>query len=139
RIGQDLHDGTGQELTGLAMMAVRLAGELGGKQLPESKTAAKIVDGLEEALSHVRALAKGLVPVEVDAEGLMIALSELASRTSDLHGVNCTFECDEPVCILDNQTAMHLWRLSQEAVNNDVKHGRRRNIRISLGHDGPIV
>lgn len=139
RIGQDLHDGTGQELTGLAMMAERLAGELAAKHLPESNSAAKIVDGLEEALSHVRALAKGLVPVEVDAEGLMIALAELASRTTDLHGVNCTFACDEPVCILDNQTAMHLWRLSQEAVNNAVKHGRGRNIRIELGDDGQIL
>ena len=130
RIGQDLHDGTGQELTGLAMMSERLAGELAAKQLPESKLAANIVDGLEEALSHVRALSKGLVPVEVDAEGLMIALSELASRTSDIHGVDCRFECDEPVCILDNQTAMHLYRLSQEAVTNAVKHSRGRNITI---------
>jgi two-component system sensor kinase FixL len=135
RIGQDLHDGTGQELTGLAMMAERLAGELATKKLPESKTAATIVDGLEEALSHVRALSKGLVPVEVDSVGLMIALSELASRTSDLHGVNCTFECDEPVCVLDNQTAMHLYRLSQEAVTNAIKHGRGRNILISLTDD----
>src|SRR5437763_7308509 len=139
RIGQDLHDGTGQELTGLAMMAERLAGELAAKDLPESKMAANIVDGLEEALSHVRALSKGLVPVEVDSEGLMIALAELASRTSDLHGVNCTFECDEPVCILDNQTAMHLYRLSQEAVNNAVKHGRGRNILISLSDNGELV
>jgi len=139
RIGQDLHDGTGQELTGLAMMAERLAGELAAKSLPESKMAANIVDGLEEALSHVRALSKGLVPVEVDAEGLMIALVELASRTSDLHGVNCNFECDEPVCILDNQTAMHLYRLSQEAVNNAVKHGRGRNILIALADDGEFL
>lgn len=135
RIGQDLHDGTGQELTGLAMMAERLAGVLAAKQLPESKGAAAIVDGLEESLSHVRALSKGLVPVEVDSEGLMIALSELASRTSDLHDVNCSFECDEPVCVLDNQTAMHLYRLSQEAVNNAVKHARGQNILISLSDD----
>ena len=65
----------------------------------------------------------------------MIALSELASRTSDLHDLNCSFECDEPVCVLDNQTAMHLYRLSQEAVNNAVKHGRGRNILISLADD----
>jgi signal transduction histidine kinase len=139
RIGQDLHDGTGQELTGLAMMTERLAGELAAKKLPESKTAATIVDGLEEALSHVRALSKGLVPVEVDVEGLMIALSELASRTSDLHDVTCTFECDEPVCVLDNQTAMHLYRLSQEAVTNAVKHGHGHNIRILLTDDTELL
>src|SRR4029077_1159699 len=70
RIGQDLHDATGQELTGLAMMAERLTGELAGQSLPQAGAAAKIVDGLEQALEHVRALSKGLVPVEVDAEGL---------------------------------------------------------------------
>lgn len=132
RIGQDLHDGTGQELTGLAMMAERLSEVLAARSLPESQLATAIVDGLEEALSHVRALSKGLVPVEIDAEGLMIALSELASRTSSIHSVDCRFECDEPVCILDNQTAMHLYRLSQEAVTNAVKHGRGKNIVISL-------
>jgi signal transduction histidine kinase len=69
----------------------------------------------------------------------MIALSELASRTSDLHGVNCSFECDEPVCVLDNQTAMHLYRLSQEAVTNAVKHGRGHNILISLADDSELL
>ena len=79
------------------------------------------------------------MPVEVDSEGLMIALSELASRTSDLHNVHCSFECDEPVCVLDNQTAMHLYRLSQEAVNNAVKHGRGQNILISLSDDSELL
>jgi two-component system sensor kinase FixL len=44
-------------------------------------------------------------------------------------------ECDEPVSVLDNQTAMHLYRLSQEAITNAVKHGRGHNIRISLTDD----
>ena len=124
RIGQDLHDGTGQELTGLAMLAERLAGELSEQSHPQAGAAAKIVDGLVEALNHVRALSKGLVPVEVDAEGLMVALAELAARTSELHAVNCRFLCDKPVPIVDNQTATHLYRLSQETLTNAVKHGR---------------
>ena len=121
RIGQDLHDGTGQELTGLAMMAERLAGELAEQSLSQAAGAAKIVDGLVQALNHVRALSKGLVPVEVDAEGLMLALAELAARTSDLHAIDCRFECDEPVRIADNQTATHLYRLCQET-----RHQRRQ-------------
>jgi two-component system, LuxR family, sensor kinase FixL len=139
RIGQDLHDGTGQELTGLAMMAERLTGELAGRSLPQAGAAAKIVDGLEQALEHVRALSKGLVPVEVDAEGLMVALADLAARTSELHGVNCTFRCQQPVCILDNQTATHLYRLSQESVTNSLKHGRASKIVISLADDGELI
>jgi len=139
RIGQDLHDDTGQELTGLAMMAQRLAAELAAKSLPQTATVTLIVDGLEQALNHIRGMSRGLVPVEVDAEGLMVSLADLAARTSELHAVACTFKCKEPVCILDNQAATNLYRLSQEAVTNAVKHGHARRIVISLTADPAVV
>ncbi|MBL9122941.1 MAG: PAS domain S-box protein, partial [Planctomycetaceae bacterium] len=135
RIGQDLHDGTGQELTGLAMLAERLVGELSSQRLPQAEPAERIVEGLEQALEHVRALSKGLVPVELDAEGLMAALSDLAMRTSQLHQILCTFECVKPVRILDNQTSTHLYRLSQEAVTNALKHGQATVITLRLTDD----
>src|SRR5258707_1265668 len=94
---------------------------------------------LENALSHVRAVSKGLVPVEVDAEGLMIALAELATRTSELHRVSCTFECQRPVAIPNNQTAMHLFRMSQEAVTNAIKPGRPQHMVIRLGVEGDLA
>ena len=139
RIGQDLHDGTGQELTGLAMLGQRLAGALAGKALPEADLAGKIVDGLEQALRNVRAMSKGLVPVEVDAEGLMAALADLVARTGELHDVRCTFECHQPVRIVDNQTATHLYRMSQEALTNALKHGDPTHITVSLKADGELV
>jgi PAS domain S-box-containing protein len=139
RIGQDLHDGIGQELTGLTMLTQRLVGELNTDERPQAAVAAKIHAGLEQALSHVRAVSKGLVPVEVDAEGLMVALADLAARTNELHGVSCTFECLRPVAIPDNQTATHLYRMSQEAVTNAIKHGRPQNIVIRLGVEGGLA
>jgi PAS domain S-box-containing protein len=139
RIGQDLHDGTGQELTGLAMFGQRLAGALAAKQLPEAELAGRIVDGLEQALGHVRALSRGLVPVEVDAEGLMAALAELMDRTAQLHDVCCTFECQQPVHILDNPTATHLYRMSQEALANALKHGKPRHIAVRLKAEGGLL
>jgi len=139
RIGQDLHDGSGQELTGLAMMAERLAVELEEQSLPEAAKASRIVDGLEQALEHVRALSKGLMPVEVDSEGLMAALADLADRTSELFNMDCVFRCENPVSILDNQTATHLFRLTQEAVTNALKHGRARHIVISLTTNDDLI
>lgn len=136
RIGQDLHDGIGQELTGLTMLAQRLVGELAARELPQGGVASKIHSGLEQALSHVRAVSKGLVPVDVDAEGLMAALAGLASATSELHSVACTFECLRPVAIADNQTATHLYRMSQEAVTNAIKHAHPHSIVIRLEVEG---
>jgi len=139
RIGQDLHDGTGQELTGLAMLAERLVGELTDRNLPQAAAAERIVEGLEQALRHVRALSKGLVPVDLDAEGLMAALVNLAISTSEIHQMQCTFECEKPVRILDNQTSTHLYRLSQEAVTNALKHGQAQTITIRLTDDGTVI
>ncbi len=136
RIGQELHDGIGQELTGLTMLTQRLVGELDGRDPPHANAATKIRAGLEQALSHVRAMSKGLVPVEIDAEGLMQALEDLAARTSELNGIVCNFECPRPVAIADDQTAMHLYRMSQEAVTNAVKHGRPQHIVIRLDVEG---
>ncbi len=139
RIGQDLHDGIGQELTGLALMTQSLAGTLAKKAAPEAEAAAKIVDGLEQALQHVRTTSRGLVPVEVGAEGLMIALAQLSRGTSELRDITCSFHCTEPVCILDNQTATHLYRLTQEAVTNALMHGPARHIEIRLAAEGDLV
>jgi len=139
RIGQDMHDDTGQQLTGLAMTAQRLFKDLSAQNLPQAAVAARLVDGLEQVLGHVRALSKGLLPVELEAEGLMVALLDLAANTSELHNIHCTFECNEPVSIGDNQIATHLYRMSQEAVTNAVKHGQARNITIELeAHDGVV-
>jgi PAS domain S-box-containing protein len=139
RIGQDLHDGTGQELTGLAMLGQRLFAALASQGLPEADLASKIVVGLEEALGHVRGLSKGLVPVEVDAEGLMAALADLVTRTEELHGVRCTFDCKQRVRVLDNQTATHLYRMSQEALANALKHGTPKHIAVRLKSEGDLV
>ncbi|MBX6313124.1 MAG: hypothetical protein IRY99_09460 [Isosphaeraceae bacterium] len=98
----------------------------------EAVLATKVAEGLKRVLGQVRALSRGLIPVEVDAARLMAALAELASRVGGLHGVTCTFECREPVLLEDNQTASHLYRIAKEAVTNALKHGGAKNITITL-------
>jgi PAS domain S-box-containing protein len=135
RIGQELHDSTGQELTALGLLAEALVEALAKSSPGEAILATKIAEGLQRVLDQVRALSRGLIPVEVDAAGLMAALAELASQTSKLPGVTCTFECGEPVLVEDNQTATHLYRIAREAVTNALKHSQAKNITISLEGD----
>jgi PAS domain S-box-containing protein len=139
RIGQELHDSTGQELTALGLLAEGLVEALAKTAPAEGVLATKIAEGLKRVLGQVRALSRGLIPVEVDAAGLLAALAELASRTTELHGVNCTFECREPVLVDDNRTATHLYRIAKEAVTNALKHSRAKNITISMESDGRSI
>jgi two-component system CheB/CheR fusion protein len=140
RIGQDLHDDVGQELTGVSLMAEALAEALQDAASPEASLAAKVHGGLERIQRRVRALTRGLVPVQVDAQGLMAALHELAASIQALHGMECTFECDAPVPIEDNRVATQLYRITQEAVANALKHGHAAQVHIALQeHDGIIT
>jgi PAS domain S-box-containing protein len=132
RIGQDLHDGLGQHLTGVAFMAKVHEAKLAEKQLPDAADAAKIVRLVNEAIHKTRELARGLLPVVSDARGLMSALQLRAAEVEDLFGITCGFECSSEVLIHDDAMATHLYHIAQEAVNNALKHGQARNILLSL-------
>ena len=132
RIGHDLHDGLCQHLTGTALASHVLAEKLSASAQPEAEKARRIVDLLEEGINLARSMAKGLHPVELQADGLMQALEEFAATTSELFGIQCRFECQTPILIHTPATATHLFRIAQESVSNAIKHGRASHIVISL-------
>jgi len=132
RIAQDLHDSVGQELTALNILAVDLAETLRTNPTNGSKLVERMVHGLKRCQQELRTVMQGLLPVAVDSEGLMAALSDLAVRIRLEGKANCKFDCPEPVSVADNLTATHLYLIVQEAVHNAVKHAQPRNIRISL-------
>lgn len=135
RIGQDLHDGLGQHLTGIAFMSKVQEQKLMEKSMPEASDAAKIVSLVNEAINKTRELARGLLPVVSDARGLMSALQQWAGEVEDLFGVNCRFQCFTPVLIHEDTVATHLYYIAREAVNNAIKHGHPQQIVIRLAAD----
>lgn len=132
RIGQDLHDDLGQQLAGAWMMADVLQRTLMAEKSPQSAAAKKINELLQKALSHTRGLARGLHPVSPEQGGFARALQNLAEQSIELFGVKCRFECCETAPIQTETAMMHLYRITQEAVSNAVKHGKAKNIRIRL-------
>jgi len=135
RIGQDLHDGLGQHLTGIAFMSKVQEQKLMEKGMPEAGDAAKIVNLVNEAINKTRELARGLLPVVSDAQGLMSALRQWAGEVEDLFAISCRFQCFTPVLIHDDAVATHLYYVAREAVNNAIKHGHARQIVIRLAAD----
>jgi PAS domain S-box-containing protein len=132
RIGQDLHDGLGQHLTGIAFMSKVLEQKLSEKKLPEADEAEKIVRLVNEAIHKTRELSRGLLPVVSEAYGLMTALKQMAAEVEDLFRISCSCRCEQPVLIPDVSEATHLYHIAQEAANNAIKHGKAQRIIISL-------
>ena len=135
-IGQDLHDGLGQHLAGIELLVQALEQKLPAKHKTDAE---KISQHVRDAIRQTRSLARGLSPVELDANGLMSALHELAGNIENMFRVSCRFHCRNPVLIADNAVATHLFRIAQEAVSNAVRHGHARAVMIELSAGGEDV
>jgi two-component system, LuxR family, sensor kinase FixL len=133
RIGQDLHDGLGQMLTGIGLIAQNLARSLEKKGIPEAPDVAEIARLIKEADQQARNLARGLVPIEFHSNGLSIALERLAANATNLFGIPCSFEeIGDRVHVDDSAVATHLYRIAQEATNNAAKHSEANQIKMML-------
>ncbi|MBL7978810.1 MAG: PAS domain S-box protein [Bacteroidetes Order II. Incertae sedis bacterium] len=131
-IGQDLHDGLGQMLTALSLMADNLAMKLEREKNPLANEAQKIVRHLEEADTFARFLARGLVPVQLEAYGLASALERLCHQAEQIFRIKCFFEVFGEYDTYTDPSAIHLYRIVQEAISNAVKHGKASQIHVEL-------
>ncbi|MFO1476754.1 MAG: PAS domain-containing sensor histidine kinase [Verrucomicrobiota bacterium] len=135
RIGHDLHDGVCQQLAGIAYRLSILEDRLHEKSPAESSEAEQIGNLINEANSQARSVARGLFPVRLQESGLAAALEELADGISSRFPVECEFLCKE-VPAVDNEAALHLYFIAQEAALNAVKHGRASRVTVSLAPQG---
>jgi signal transduction histidine kinase len=131
RIGQDLHDGLGQELTAIEILCAGLKSDVSDEPALAAQVD-QIGRLLRESISHVRSLARGLVPVGEDPDSLWSSLVELADRTSRFARIDCRLESAKIVLCHSPAIAIQLHRIAQEAVNNAVKHSGGSRITLSL-------
>ena len=137
RLGHDLHDKLGQHLTGTALAAQVLKEKLAARCDPETSDAEKLVRCLEEGIDFTRNLARGFFSPELRAEGLVVALQDLAETVSEQSGVDCVLHDEELIPIRDSTVANQLYRIAQEAVTNSIKHAAASHIDIRFAMDGP--
>jgi signal transduction histidine kinase len=139
RIGRDIHDSLCQHLTGTALAEQFLVEKLTAREAPEVEDADRVVGLIEDAISMARGLAAGLSPIDTEGEGLLTALTDLASHFCTQFKVICRFVYEQPVLITDSNVTTQLYRIAQEAVHNAIRHGKARHIRIHLAKAGSLV
>lgn len=132
-IGQELHDGIGQQLAGITFMVEVLKKKLRRKSsVEEMPFATRIGACVNQVARQTRNLAKGLHPIDLDGDGLVPALEELAVNTEQIFDVSCTLEAEAAISTNDASVIVNLYRIAQEAITNAVKHGKAKNVRIRL-------
>jgi signal transduction histidine kinase/CheY-like chemotaxis protein len=132
RIGADLHDGLGQQLTGIACLATALRDRLKKETSKQVPLADNIAELANAAIEYTRGLARGLCPVQVEQSGLAAALEDLAYQIQRMDGPKCQFVAIGPPPPLEPDAALHLYRIAQEALNNAVRHSGATRIIMTL-------
>lgn len=132
-IGRDLHDGLGQELTGVALMLRGLTTRI-QKSAPESVAHVNEVIALvNQSIETARSLARGLLPVNTESGGLALALRLLVERSRDLYGFGVAFRAEvAPDFTLSETDANHVYRIAQEALTNAARHGGASSVDVLL-------
>ena len=137
RIGSDLHDGLGQDLTGIALMLRAIGAQVrreGSRACADIEEVIGLVNG---AIESTRSLARGLSPVSAERDGITGALQALAARATERYGIPVTFEARvaEPLPY-DETAATHVYRIAQEALTNAMRHSRATEVSILLTASG---
>lgn len=132
RIGQDLHDGLAQHLMGVLCLCRVVAQKVEEGEMPSTTETREIVNLLGDAIEQAKRLARGLCPIDTLPSGLATALRNLAQMITNVFQVRCIFECEGDIPVYDAEKAKHLYRIAQEAIQNSIRHGKAKEIRIAL-------
>lgn len=133
RIGHDLRESVGQQLTGVAMLLQSLSAALARDGSAQAEEAARITTLLNHTVDDVRSLSRSLSPVGVAPAGLPAALQGLAEHARAIAVIDAQCHIDiEPGRVLDAIEADHLFGIAQEAVTNATRHARASRLWIRL-------
>ena len=142
-IGQELHDNLGQQIAAIGYQAKALEKKISASGSEDAAAvAASIATQAQTAVMQCKQLAQGLLPFELETNGLMAALQAFASRIAITYKITCDFVCENECPYQDNNVALNLYRIAQEAINNAIRHGSAQHVIISLaarGRNAPPV
>ena len=135
-LAAELHDRFGQDLAAinvnLHIIRDQLTAESRIKVGPRLDDSIALVDRTAEA---VRDVAGALRPLVLDDYGLEVTLKSYGEQFSARTGIRVLVEAKDPIPRLPQDAEMALFRVSQEALNNVLKHARAATVRLTLAVD----
>jgi PAS domain S-box-containing protein len=134
RIASEIHDGLGQELSGLSLLASGLAAEHASRDGKLAHDLRRLADLASRSVTTCRFLAQGLAPLREHQNSLVEALRGLAAEsTGRAGGPKVLFSEDSSApSLLSQEVNNQLYRIAQEALNNALKHSGAHLVQIHL-------
>lgn len=133
RIAKELHDGIVQELTSLKF---NLKNELSDS---ENKSSEKIFKQLENSTTELRNISHQMMPTALTELGIVEALEDMLHKSLDALDINFNFESFGISNRLKENIEITIYRVSQELINNIVKHSGANEVNVQLFKSGQNI
>jgi signal transduction histidine kinase len=105
----------------------------------QAATAGMIQKLLKQTTIEARNLARGVFPTQIETDGLASAIRDFVSQKNALGDGIISFVSCGDIRVEDTQIAMHLYRITQESVNNAIRHSAAKSILVVLSQEGPCL
>lgn len=131
RIAKDLHDGVGQTLSGvkLALSAIEQSNEVTSNK---QRTISELKNIVDEACSEVRTISHQMMPRVLQEEGLIPAIADMLEKSFRFANIDYQFEHFGISERFKESIEIGLYRISQELVNNIIKHSGADKVTVQL-------
>jgi PAS domain S-box-containing protein len=140
RLGQEIHDGLGQELTGLAYLASSLATEVEGSDSALAENLKRLADVARHTIETCRGIARGVSPLTESRGSLIQSLHQIADIAAAGGRARVSFAAIENAPLtLPHESRDQLHRIAQEALNNALKHSDAGHIEVTIQVDPALV
>lgn len=132
RIAKDLHDGIGQQLSGLKLAWQKLSSDLQPKASQEAERMDELGDILDETCSEVRSISHQMMPKALSEMGLVPAIDDMLRKSIGPTEIQYRFEHFKAEGRFKESIEIGLYRICQELINNVIKHSGATELSVQL-------
>jgi len=136
-IGREIHDNIGQKLTLASLYTQQLAYENKAPHINENIENISAI--INQSLSELRALSKTLTDNAIDANTISKLLEEECAKINELKVCKIHFESSVVRTALSYEEKSILVRITQEFLQNSIKHSKCKHINVGLIHANKML
>jgi signal transduction histidine kinase/streptogramin lyase len=138
-IAAELHDDLGVRLSALKYFVTSLRKYMPADDVQAQEIFDKTITTIDESVEDVRYLLINLSPKTLNEYGYLVAVEDLVNKLSQLHIINITLRQNGMEKRLHPDAEAGLYRITQELINNTLKHANAGSIQLNIERTTGII